>query len=628
MPDPALRLKPTQLSLLALLAIAMAIGAAALAVSVYISLERQVGRLTENWQRAIYQLQAEHLKLMNAVRAAEAGDEDYDRLEQRYEVFVSRITTLQQGDAYEGLRQSADLKELLPRLVSAVDTVDAWVGREARTAGAFADVIDREIVPFEGVLQSAALNVVSYTAGSRAAERDQIHDEMLYLVLCLAVMRVASVVLGGVTIKQIAALEGSRRQLSDALAAAERSNEAKSRFVASMSHEMRTPLNAVSGLLREIGYLTRNPEISNMVRSAQSSADMLCVLIDDVIDATRVEMGKFQLKRAPFRLRALLEETRDLLSDRAEDNGNTLTLDLTAIGDPVVETDRARMKQVLVNLIGNAVKFTRKGSVEVAARLAFVGQGKVRLRVSVSDTGIGIAPDQQERIFQRFYQTGSGENEGIGLGLSISRDIIERLGGQLGVTSTPGRGSRFWFDIPVAVGARADATLPPAVDSPGHPLAGLHILVAEDNGTNRQVVRRLLERLGATCVFAVDGVQAVRLAMAETYDLILLDINMPEMDGMTAFAEIRRLCGDAVAPVIALTASAMPEDVDGFVKAGMAGCVTKPIAEAELVQAVCRALGREDVESKEEPLAPQTRTPLTERQRTAVLGLIAALEDE
>ena len=631
MPHRAPRFRPTQLSLLALLAIVTAIGAAVLAVSIYVSLERQIQRPTENWQWAVYQLQAEHLKLMKAAREAVAGEADYEMLSERYEIFVSRILTVQQGDAYAGLRESPALQALLPRLAEEVDALDALIAREDPRVASLARSIERGLGSYADPLQSAALNVVSYTAAVRSAARDRMHDEMLYLIVSLAVLLLVSGLLGGVTIKQIAELAGSRRRLTEALEMAERSSQAKSRFVASMSHEMRTPLNAVSGLLREIGHLTRNPEIARMVEVAQTSAAMLCGLVDDVIDAARVEVGKFRVNPTSFQVGALLREAVDLLAERARDRNNLLTLDLADTGDRLVRADRARVKQVLVNLIGNAVKFTRDGSVDVHARIAFVGRGQMRLRVSVCDTGVGIAEDQQERIFQRFYQAGQSESEGIGLGLSISRDIVERLGGRMAMTSTPGQGSIFWFEVPVEAGVHEDA--PTADPVAVRPLTGLHLLVAEDNGTNRQVIRRLLERLGASCVFAVDGAEAVARAAEESCDAILMDINMPEMDGMTAFQEIGRVLGADRPPVIALTASAMPEDVDAFTVAGMAGCVTKPIAEAELVRVIATALGR-DVTMQSEPdkLSPAAEhravASLTERQRSAVLGLVAQLDDD
>ena len=633
MPNRVPRFRPTQLSLLALLAIVTALGAAVLALSIFASLERQIQRPTENWQWAVYQLQAEHLKLMKAARDAEADRIGDDALSERYELFVSRILTVQQGDAYAGLRDSPALQTLLPRLSGEVEALDALIGRDDPPAPELGRAIERILGPYADPLQTAALTVVSYTAAVRSAERDMMHDEMLYLLVCLSVMLVVSGLLAGVTIRQIAQLAGSRMRLTEALELAEKSSQAKSRFVASMSHEMRTPLNAVSGLLREIRHLTRNPEIARMVDVAQSSAAMLCGLVDDVIDAARVEAGKFRVNPVSFEVGALLRETIDLLAERARDRNNTLTLDLSDTGDRLVLADRARVKQVLVNLIGNAVKFTRDGSVDVHARVAFVGRGEMRLRVSVCDTGVGIAEDQQERIFQRFYQAGRCESEGIGLGLAISREIVERLGGRMAMTSRPGQGSIFWFEVPVQAGRRDEQ---PAVATRTRPLSGLHLLVAEDNGTNRQVIRLLLERLGASCTFAIDGTEAVVKAGQAPFDAILMDINMPEMDGMTAFGEIGRQLGADRPPVIALTASAMPEDVEAFTQAGMAGCVTKPIAEAELVRVIAGALGR-DVsvstdtgDSVHTTGTPERReqAPLTERQRAAVLGLVAQLDDD
>ena len=645
MPHLAPRYRPTQLSLLALLAIFTAIGAAVLAVSIYVSIERQIDRPTENWQWAVYQLQAEHLKLMEAAHEAKTGEIGLTELEERYEIFVSRILIVNEGGAYADLRQNPQLAVLLPALMDTVDRLDTVMAGDNLPAPVLGRRMEETLERFADPLQSAALDVVAFTASLRSAERTQIHDDMLSLVVCLSVLLVVSALLGGVTIKQFADLAGSRRRLTEALAQAERSNQAKSRFVASMSHEMRTPLNAMTGLLREIGHLTRNPEIARLVAVAQSSTGMLCGLVEDVIDAARIESGKFQVNATSFEVGPLLREAMDLLADRAHDRNNILSLNISEVGVSSVRGDRARIKQVLVNLIGNAVKFTRDGSVDVHARVAFVGRGQMRLRVSVCDTGVGIAHDQQERIFQRFYQTGEGSGEGIGLGLSISREIVERLGGRMAMTSTPGQGSIFWFEVPVQAGVvEKEPATPEPVPAPttARPLAGLHFLVAEDNGTNRQVIQLLLGRLGATCVFAVDGLEAVATARSESCDMILMDINMPEMDGMTAFNEIGRVLGDARPPVIALTASAMPEDVEAFTAAGMAGCVTKPIGETDLVREIIRALGRDDLADTISVAAPAVASmtqapapasappasPLTDRQRSAVLGLVAQMDDD
>ena len=626
-----LRFRPTQLTLLALVAIATGVGAVVLALSIYLSLERQIERPTENWQWAVYQLQAEHLKLMAAAREAETGATRFDSLEERYEIFVSRILTILEGGAYVDLRESPYLKDLLLRLQAALETIDDALESSELSLSGFSRLIFDNLGGLAEPLQKAALDVVSYTGGLRAAERDMMHDEMLYLMTCLGVLFAVSAVLGGVTIRQIAALRGSGQRLSEALALAERSSQAKSRFVASMSHEMRTPLNAVYGMLREIGHLSTDPRIDRMLSMAQSSAGMLCGLVDDVIDAARVESGKFQVKLSSFELEALLREAIDLLKERAHDHGNTISLDTGDIGPRIIEADRARIKQVLVNLIGNAAKFTRDGSIAVVARIAYVGRGQVRLRVSVSDTGVGIAPDQQEQIFQRFYQGGHLDGEGIGLGLSISRDIVERLGGRLAMTSELGRGSVFWFEIPVASGVAEPKMHSPLPVAAPPPLAGLHVLVAEDNGINRQVIHFLLQRLGATCVFAVDGREAVRVAPSEPFDLILMDINMPEMDGMTAFREIGREMGDARPPVLALTASAMPEDIQSFRDAGMAGCVTKPIDENALVGKICEILNLDAMDpppAQPAAAAASAGQPLSQRQKSALLSMVAQLDDD
>ncbi|MBO6559199.1 MAG: response regulator [Nisaea sp.] len=403
---------------------------------------------------------------------------------------------------------------------------------------------------------------------------------------------------------------------------AERSSQAKTRFLGVVSHEMRTPLNAVNGMLREIEYATSDERILKMARVAHASSDMLCGLIEDVIDVTRLENDKFTFNPSDFSIQALIDEVASLLAERARDRGNTVEFVEGSDDTRYVRSDRNRLKQVLVNLVGNAIKFTQQGMIVIGFRLQPEADG-VRLFIDVSDTGKGVAPEEIDEIFDRFYQSRVGD--GLGLGLWISKDIINRLGGDITVSSELGQGSRFTVSIPVTLAERP--ALPSDTRIFGQPLDGITLLVAEDNSTNRYVIDHIIGRLGGAVEFAEDGEIAVSKALRKRYDVILMDINMPGMDGMTAFGKISEQAGTAMPPVIALTANALAENVAEYLGIGMKACVTKPIDEADLIAAVLAALGRSVPEFMPSGQTDNGPAQLSEKQKNALADFMSDFDD-
>lgn len=619
--------RQTPLKVFAAAVLTVAVGAAVLAISIYGELERAVSTPHENIQWAAYQLQAEHLRLLLAAQGAAAGSVELEELDQRYQIFVSRVLILRDGDAYAPMHRIAGFGAMLANAVEAVPRIDAEIERIGGDARAYAAILARHLGDLAGPMQQVALQAVGAASTEQSQRQLSLLDTVSYLAVTLVLIVTASIALAAVTVRQFAALESGRRELAAALDRAEKSSRAKSRFLAGMSHEMRTPLNAVIGMLREIGHQSGDAMVRRLAATAHVSADMLCGLVDDVLDTTRIETGKFQFHHAAFDPAALIDEVILVLAGRAEDRGNRVAVHVDLPASRWLVSDRGRLKQVLVNLVGNAVKYTRDGLVTVTASTVPGPDGATLLRVDVADTGIGITAPHLDIVFNRFFQAGS--NDGLGLGLSISREIVERLGGRIGVDSVLKQGSTFWFEVPVSLTARPE--IAGVRRGLSGRLAGLRLLVAEDNSTNRQVIRLLLERQGAALEFAVDGEQAVAMALADPYDLVLMDINMPDMDGLQALSEIRRLAGPAAPPVIALTADALPEDTARFQAAGMADCVTKPIDEAALVLAIASVLGRPDLVASPAAMAvdrPAAPSSLTASQRQAVLDLIAGIGDE
>jgi len=373
---------------------------------------------------------------------------------------------------------------------------------------------------------------------------------------------------------------------------AERVSQAKSEFLASMSHEIRTPLNGILGftdLLLESGSMPADGKrYAERIKSAGSA---LLTVVDDILDFSKIEAGRIELDQRAFSLPALIDNAVALIRGFAAKK----SLDVGVTLDPAlpgwVAGDEARLRQVLLNLLNNAVKFTRTGSVALTVRIEGADAETCRLRFLVADTGIGIPKHKQGRLFQRFSQVdGSTSREfgGTGLGLAISKHLVELMGGEIGVDSAEDRGSTFWFAI----------SLPLAVAPEAHPVGATqyssrpaHLLLVEDIEANQEIARAVLEAAGHSVDLATNGYEALRAVRARHYDLVLMDIQMPGMDGITATRRIRAMPGpERQVPVIAMTANVLPDQVAEFVAAGMNDHVGKPFERHELYRVVERWL--------------------------------------
>ncbi|MEX8493515.1 ATP-binding protein [Sphaerotilus sp.] len=596
---------------------------------------------------SFYQLETESLRLGQLLHdaAKETRPGPFDALRDRYEIFVSRISLVEPQRTREVMPELAVQRQVLAQLRALVARMDPLIGPDAPAHIDPARI--REFLPdFDD--QEKNVRDLSLLANQAVAEtitrRNEAVRDQSRIGIGLTVFQFLMIgAFASVVVRQVRALEQRRSELEtlahslqDARAEAEQASRTKSAFLANMSHELRTPFNGLLGMMSLLDRSSLTAQQREHLGIARQSGEHLLTILNDVLDVSKMESGRLELVARPTDLRQTVSDVQALMAPQARDKALTLAVDIGADLPEAVQADAKRVKQILFNLLGNAIKFTDAGRVGLKVDRGYTSTGRPGIRFRITDTGIGMGEDTRARLFQRFSQ---GDNSisrrfgGTGLGLEISRTLAELMDGEISVTSQAGMGSEFTVVLPLAAldpGALVAASVgdvPVRVVSadspalllsdrvvPGMPSAGsLQVLVTDDHPVNRKFMQVLLERLGHQVLLATNGEEAVAIVRGQPCDLVLMDVHMPVMDGLAAARAIRSLpLPHSRVLIVALTADAFAESRERVRQSGMDDFLAKPVQLHDVEEMLrkhfgARAVGRMGLSASSAPTAAATR---------------------
>lgn len=617
-------------------AVLLLIGLIYLLSGIYGKYQELQDGIRENALWSVYQLDRETRRLSEVASdmlvRRDLSDETVSILTTRYDILYSRMALLKKANLDLRLDETPGLTQLVSNIEPAVMSKAAMFDGVAAGHHLDIDMLAVFVSDMKGLMKNTE-ELLTNTNNKVSAERADARGALQSLQLKTgAVTAVLSLSVGILVIslrrqlKSVRAagleFEDMTRELRESFAAAEAGNRAKSQFMATMGHEVRTPLNAILGTA-ELLELSELPErVRGGVQTIRRSGQSLLEILNEILDFAKIENGEIDVQLGPVDVAAIVFDTVAMLRDRAAEKGNTLVADLPdGHGKIFVMTDQTRLRQVVLNLLSNAIKFTSQGLVAVKLSEETV-DGRTLLTFAVTDTGIGIDAEGQGRLFKPFSQVDASISRkygGTGLGLIICKEIVESLGGRIGVRSAKGQGSTFWFEIPVDRAAAAQAEAP--VDFAGV-IPKLRILLVEDNLVNQEVAAGFLRHLGQGVEVANDGAEAVEMVSTSRFDLVLMDMQMPRMDGVEATKVIRGTGNDI--PIVAMTANASEDDRRLCSAAGMNGFQSKPVTKNQLARLISTFEARPDAGEEANVAADAVRVPdvaLNDRQAEIVEAL-------
>ncbi len=555
----------------------------------------------------IYQTEVEYVRLRETWRhAAEApAAVDPARLQLRYEIWVSRVDLLHSERSQGVLRDSPEQLQTVRAMQDFIARADTGLGRNPSVpvTAEFVAQLWPPLAAMDGDIHRLSLEAshrVAEQVEARAAAVRAQSTLSLALTICLSGLTLAFALIALHHLNQLRerrqALEALASELRQSQREALAASEAKSTFLANMSHEIRTPFHGLMGMLSLLRETGLNPRQIDYLRTATESADHLLAILNDILDVSQLEAGRMSLSPGPTDIRVLLRDVEALMRPPA--NAKSLALHFNA--DPAVPervlVDATRVKQVLFNLLSNAIKFSDRGVVVLDVRIRSEAGAQPLLEFVVTDTGSGMDADTLARLFKRYGQADSSTSRrhgGTGLGLEISRNLARLMRGDITVRSKLGEGTAFNFSLPLALVPAPDAARAKAGSDDTRLARSLQVLVAEDHPVNRQYLAALLENLGHQAHFTTNGQEAVQAARARRFDVVLMDLHMPLLDGLGATRAIRSLPDSAAAavPIVALTADAFEQTRDRCVVAGMNDFLTKPVSPQKLASSLRRLFG-------------------------------------
>ncbi|MEW4458335.1 ATP-binding protein [Roseibium algicola] len=586
--------------------------------------------------RAVYEL-VQHVKYRIGEAGIEAAQEAVAPrdLVTRYDILYSRLSVLANSKYNVFFEQSPNFRSRITTIQTKILAIEP-VFNEIAAKKNYSDI---DFAPVEETLEKIRSATNEFLVRTNAtisearaeARNDVFHVQMLAFLFMFAIV-VAALFLALHMLLQVRIVKQTREGMNRAAAefekayeAAEAGNKAKSEFLATIGHEIRTPLNGILGMAELLAQKQLPEEETGYVRTITSSGNTLLEMINEILDFAKIEYGSLETEQIVFRLDELVQEAAAVVEGKALEQNDELKLNI----DPTLEkafikSDPTRLKRVLLNLLSNAVKFTENGSIHVDVVAGKVVAETLELKISVKDSGIGIAEEAQKQLFTAFHQVDSSISRrfgGTGLGLAICKQIVEAMGGSIGVFSIPGEGATFSFTLPVQL-AHAPAANLTGLDSGSTPTAlipRLRILLVEDNVINQRVATKLLERLGQEVIVASDGREAIKHVQDATFDLVLMDVQMPDLDGIAATRLIRNIGApfDKL-PIIAMTANASDRHRQDCLDAGMNAFESKPVTFQRLAT-ILREYGPSDTSAEgttDLPTSPGSPEP-TEQKHAA-----------